>query len=242
MPNIGAVKRSEKGEHVAKEPDVVRIKREKRERRLESAPSGMTRRRFLTFLGAGSAALAAGSAGAPTMGVPTSGTGGGDAAVIGGIAEAQAAQASRLSFTPIEPTGEDVVVLPAGFKHDVLRKWGDRVTEDADYGYNNDFVAYCPIRSGLWPEQPGRYSVGQPRVPGPQVGRGVRRLRKRDGEEPRADRAGKGRGRRLYLPGSQAGQYLVLRRGRSVQPLNRRHDPHGPHWARGGRGRGAGRG
>jgi hypothetical protein len=70
MPNIGAVKRSEKGEHVAKEPDVVRIKREKRERRLKSAPIGMMRRRFLTFLGAGSAALAAGSAGEPPIGVP----------------------------------------------------------------------------------------------------------------------------------------------------------------------------
>jgi uncharacterized protein len=104
MPNIGAVKRSEKGEHVAKEPDVVRIKREKRERRLESALIGMTRRRFLTFLGAGSAALAAGSAGTPRMSVPVGSVGGGDAAVIGSVAEAQAAQASRLSFTPIEPT------------------------------------------------------------------------------------------------------------------------------------------
>ena len=129
--------KSEKGVHVANEPDVVRIKREKRERRLESAPAGLTRRRFLTFLGAGSAALAAGSAGAPT--------GAGDTPVIGGASEARAAQASRLSFTPIEPTGDDEVVLPAGFKYDVLRKWGDRVTEDADYGYNNDFVAYFPI-------------------------------------------------------------------------------------------------
>ncbi len=138
--------KSEKGVHVANEPDVVRIKREKRERRLESAPAGMTRKRFLTFLGAGSAALAAGSAGAPTMGVPVGSTGSRDAAVIGGITEAQAAQASRLSFTPIEPTGEDDVVLPEGFKYDVLRKWGDDVAgDDAPYGYNNDFVAYFPI-------------------------------------------------------------------------------------------------
>ena len=136
----------EKGVHVANEPDVVRIKREKRERRLESAPTGMTRKRFLTFLGAGSAALAAGSAGASTMGVPMGSTGGRDAPVIGGIAEAQAAQASRLPFTPIEPTGEDDVVLPEGFKYDILRKWGDDVAgDDAPYGYNNDFVAYFPI-------------------------------------------------------------------------------------------------
>ena len=123
---------------MAREPDVVRIKREKRERHVEPAPAGLTRRRFLTFLGAGSAALAAGSAGVPTAGA-------GDAPAIGGISEARASQASRLSFTPIEPTGDDEVVLPRGFKYDVVRKWGDRVTADADYSYNNDFVAYFPI-------------------------------------------------------------------------------------------------
>ncbi len=60
---MGANTKNEKGEHVTSEPDVMRIKREKRERRVEPAPAGLTRRRFLTFLGAGSAALAAGSAG-----------------------------------------------------------------------------------------------------------------------------------------------------------------------------------
>ena len=133
----GMTTRGEKGEHVANEPDVVRIKRKKRERPVEPAPAGLTRRRFLTFLGAGSAALAAGSVGTPT--------GVGDTPAIGGVSEARAAQASRLSFTPIEPSGDDEVVLPRGFKYDIVRKWGDRVTEDADYGYNNDFVAYFPI-------------------------------------------------------------------------------------------------
>jgi secreted PhoX family phosphatase len=128
---------------MANEPDVVRIKREKRERHVEPTPVGLTRRRFLTFLGAGSAALAAGNAGTPTMSVPVGSTG--DAAVIGGIAEAEAAQASRLSFTPIEPSGDDEVVLPRGFKYDIVRKWGDRVTEDADYGYKNDFMAFFSI-------------------------------------------------------------------------------------------------
>jgi uncharacterized protein len=125
---------------VANEPDVVRIKREKRGRALESVPVGMTRRRFLTFLGTGSAALAAGSAGAPL-----SDAGGGDTPVVEGVSKAQAAQASRLFFTPIEPTGEDDLVLPQGFKYDVVRKWGDDVTGNDAYGYNNDFVAYFPI-------------------------------------------------------------------------------------------------
>ena len=43
--------------------------REKRERHVEPVPTDLTRRRFLTVLGAGSAALAAGSVGTPTMGV-----------------------------------------------------------------------------------------------------------------------------------------------------------------------------
>jgi hypothetical protein len=47
-------------------PSVRRIKREKRNLPVELAPSGMSRRRFLTFLGTGSAALAAGSAGVLT--------------------------------------------------------------------------------------------------------------------------------------------------------------------------------
>ena len=126
------------------ESDVQRIKREKRNRRIEPAPAGMTRRRFLTCLGAGSAALAAGSAGTPTGGAG----GGGEAPVIGGVPEAQAAQLSsgRLSFTPIEATGEDDVVLPEGFKYDVVRKWGHTVIgDDAPYGYSNDYVAYFPI-------------------------------------------------------------------------------------------------
>ena len=47
-------------------PSVRRIKREKRDLRVEPAPGGMSRRRFLTFLGTGSTALAAGSAGVLT--------------------------------------------------------------------------------------------------------------------------------------------------------------------------------
>ncbi len=44
-------------------PSVRRIKSEKRNMPVEPAPAGMSRRRFLTFLGTGSAALAARTAG-----------------------------------------------------------------------------------------------------------------------------------------------------------------------------------
>ena len=44
-------------------PDVQRIKKQKRGKAVEPTPAGMTRRRFLTYLGAGSAALTAASTG-----------------------------------------------------------------------------------------------------------------------------------------------------------------------------------
>ncbi len=140
MLNMGAVTRGEKGEHVAKEPDVVRIKREKRERRVDPAPAGMTRRRFLTFLGAGSAALTAGS-----TGVLSTGQEGGGVRSAAAAAAQTSGGGAEAFFTPIEPTDEDDLILPEGFRYDVVRKWGDQITEDAPYGYNNDYVAYFPI-------------------------------------------------------------------------------------------------
>ena len=127
---------------MANEPDVMRIKREKRNQRVEPAPAGMTRRRFLTFLGTGSAALAAGSTG--VLDTEQGGVG-----VRSASAAAQPSSGGGSGqepfFTPIEPSAEDDLVLPEGFNYEVLRKWGDQVTEDTPYGYNNDYVAYFPI-------------------------------------------------------------------------------------------------
>ena len=135
----GVTTKGEKGELMANEPDVVRIKREKRERRVEPAPAGLTRRRFLTFLGAGSAALAAGSTGLLDTGQGGGGVRSAAAQTSGGGGRGGA------FFPPIEPTDEDDLILPEGFRYDVVRKWGDQITEDAPYGYNNDYVAYFPI-------------------------------------------------------------------------------------------------
>jgi secreted PhoX family phosphatase len=131
--------RGEKEERVANEPDVRRIKREKRDRRIDPAPAGMTRRRFLTFLGVGSAALATGSAGILTgcAGSEERGTGEGAKEE----ATPTVAGGRGLFFEPIEATDEDEVILPEGFKYDVVRKWGDSVTKETLYGYNNDYVA-----------------------------------------------------------------------------------------------------
>jgi uncharacterized protein len=129
---------------MANEPDVRRVKREKRDRCIEPAPAGMTRRRFLTFLGVGSAALATGSTGI-LAGCVGSGERRGAVEAAEEAAAPAVAGARGLFFEPIEPTDEDELILPRGFKYDVVRKWGDSVTEDAPYGYNNDYVAYFPI-------------------------------------------------------------------------------------------------
>jgi len=48
-------------------------------------------------------------------------------------------------FNPISPSNEDKLVLPEGFDFTIIRKWGDKITETENFGYNNDYVAYLPI-------------------------------------------------------------------------------------------------
>jgi secreted PhoX family phosphatase len=111
---------------VAKWSGVQRIKKEKRERRADVSP-GVTRRSFLTFLGAGSAALVAGSAGVAT------GPAGAQEGFSGAAStpyRGDSAGSFGLSFEPIEPTDADELVLPEGFKFDIIRRWGEPVTSD----------------------------------------------------------------------------------------------------------------
>ena len=49
------------------------------------------------------------------------------------------------SFTPIEPSMEDSLILPAGFKYEIIRKWGDKINNNDNFGFNNDFAGYFPI-------------------------------------------------------------------------------------------------
>jgi uncharacterized protein len=44
-------------------------------------------------------------------------------------------------FDPIAPSDRDELLLPEGFLHDVVIKWGDPFTaKDEPFGYNNDFI------------------------------------------------------------------------------------------------------
>src|SRR5918992_1013157 len=128
-------------------PSVRRIKSEKRNLPVDPPPAGMSRRRFLTFLGTGSAALAAGSAGVLTgcaeseeQGSANQGSQNGESAPTGGQAGGR-----QTFFEAIEPSDKDDLVLPGGFRYEIIRSSGDPLGGGLTYGDHNDFVAYFPI-------------------------------------------------------------------------------------------------
>ena len=95
----------------------------------------------------------------------------GGAAAAGGGAPAAAATVplavagpggplARLDFQPVPPNRRDAVVLPNGFDHNVIIRWGDPVVAGAPawspydltldavkktFGYNNDYVSVVPL-------------------------------------------------------------------------------------------------
>jgi secreted PhoX family phosphatase len=107
----------------------------------------MSRRRFLTFLGTGSAALAAGSAGVLTGCAQSEEQGSAKQESHHGKSAPTGSQtgASPSFFQAIEPTDKDDLVLPEGFRYEIIRSAGDPLGGDLTYGDHNDFVAYFPI-------------------------------------------------------------------------------------------------
>ncbi|MDN4071753.1 PhoX family protein [Fictibacillus terranigra] len=103
---------------------------------MENKP--LNRRTFLTYLGTGATALAAASTG------------------LGVLSETANAQSNSLlrtrprkhgyHFQPIEPSTKDDLVLPRGYKYDVIASYGDVINKKGDtFGFNNDFTLYFPI-------------------------------------------------------------------------------------------------
>lgn len=54
-------------------------------------------------------------------------------------------KSGNIFFDPIEPSDADELVLPKGFSYKIIRKWGDKISDTASFGFNNDYIAYLPI-------------------------------------------------------------------------------------------------
>ena len=59
-------------------------------------------------------------------------------------ADVVAQQAAKLTFEAIKPGVEDDIVLPAGFKYDLVAAWGDDIG-GAEFGFNADWTGFYPI-------------------------------------------------------------------------------------------------
>ncbi|WP_436374944.1 PhoX family protein [Cytobacillus sp. BC1816] len=111
----------------------------------------LNRRKFLTYVGTGVGALTVASTGLGAM-VPKAEAKGVEAAShLFGFQK----KISGLNFKPIGPTDKDDLVLPRGYKYDVVVAYGDVINKKGDtFGFNNDFTLYFPIdkdkRGLLW--------------------------------------------------------------------------------------------
>ena len=54
---------------------------------------------------------------------------------------------SDIFFEPVKPSLADELVLPKGYKYDIIRKWGDKISDTEYFGYNNDFVTFLPFKN-----------------------------------------------------------------------------------------------
>ncbi len=59
--------------------------------------------------------------------------------------EKKLTSSENIFFKPLEPSAEDRFILPEGFKYELIRTWGDKITDTDYFGFNNDFVGYIPI-------------------------------------------------------------------------------------------------
>ncbi|RNB79692.1 PhoX family protein [Brevibacillus panacihumi] len=102
----------------------------------------VNRRQFLTYLGAGTAALASLATGIPALAAgPLSGR---TADHLFGL-ETKPSHFNP-KFSPIQPTTKDDVVLPKGYTYDVVASYGDVINPAGDtFGFNNDFTCFLPI-------------------------------------------------------------------------------------------------
>ena len=114
--------------------------------------SELNRRKFLTYVGTGAAALTVASAGLGGLAPKVEAKGRDAANKLLGFNK----KVSGLNFKAIDPSDKDDIVLPKGYKYDVVAAYGDKINEEGDtFGFNCDFTEYFPIdgssnRGLLW--------------------------------------------------------------------------------------------
>lgn len=62
-----------------------------------------------------------------------------------GSAQAAPAANTRPPFRAIAPTTADDIVLPRGYRYNLVRVYGDEVAPGQPFGYNADYIGYLPI-------------------------------------------------------------------------------------------------
>lgn len=103
----------------------------------------LNRRKFLTYVGTGVTALTVASAGLGAFTPKVEAKGTNAASHLFGRKK----KVSGVNFTPIKPTTKDELVLPRGYKYDVVASYGDVINRQGEtFGYNNDFTMYFPIK------------------------------------------------------------------------------------------------
>ncbi|KPC74656.1 hypothetical protein ADL26_09445 [Thermoactinomyces vulgaris] len=99
------------------------------------AENHITRREFMKFVGVGTAALVGATTGLEQVAE----------AAEKGTTDAFKKMAHRPPFRPISPSDHDKLVLPKGFRQDLIAAWGDDIGNGEKFGYNCDLTVYFPI-------------------------------------------------------------------------------------------------
>ncbi|MEM1214791.1 MAG: alkaline phosphatase PhoX [Bacteroidota bacterium] len=61
------------------------------------------------------------------------------------IDEKQLEKLRNLVLTGLNPSDEDGLALTAGLDYHVIIKWGDKISQEDTFGFNNDFTCFIPL-------------------------------------------------------------------------------------------------